>query len=90
MQQEIESLWARPIASLPTYIDLGRLCKRIDVYVVNDASSESDDQTTAAAVVPPPPSRDGAGGEDTATPLAAAAAGGGSSSEPKQPLNARS
>lgn len=48
MHQEIESLWGRPVSSLPTYIDLGRLCKRIDVYIEN-GSEEAGSSSTAQA-----------------------------------------
>lgn len=43
IKEEVTSLWNRPIAALPTFIDLGRLCKRIDVYVKEEKDQEREE-----------------------------------------------
>lgn len=40
MEEELKIMLAKPLASLPTFIDLGRLSKRIDVYVINEDGME--------------------------------------------------
>lgn len=38
MDEELRALWSKPIKNLPTFIDLGRLAKRIDVFVESETS----------------------------------------------------
>lgn len=43
--QSIRALWAKPINQLPTYIDLGRLAKRIDVFLDDNSVSTKAEST---------------------------------------------
>lgn len=44
LETDLRNLWKKPIKSLPTFIDLGRLCKRIDVFV-ESSTAEANNKT---------------------------------------------
>ena len=41
MNEDLRKMWKKSIKDLPTVIDLGRLAKRIDVFIMDDESETS-------------------------------------------------